>query len=235
MQKGTDMNVVKAGVTRSLAVATAILFAIMVLAVVWQVFTREVTKNPAAWTEELARYVFVWTSLMGATLVFAERGHIAVTFVVDRLPRPVRKGVAVVIQLAILIFAVGILVIGGLGAAQNTWSHQLTALPGTIGMAYLVLPITGVVITLIALVHLVEDLRGQGPLTALKPRTEDEVPETPGINQAAQQSLLVTEEPVESEGDHGSRTGHREIGGTEGAGPPDEGDRSSNGTDPKEK
>src|SRR5690625_7251049 len=93
MQKGTDMNVVKAGVTRSLAVATAILFAIMVLAVVGQVFTREVTKNPAGWTRELARYVFVWTSLMGATLVFAERGHIAASFVVARPARPVRTGV----------------------------------------------------------------------------------------------------------------------------------------------
>src|SRR5699024_3149795 len=186
--------------------ATAILFAVMVLAVVWQVFTREVTQSPAAWTEELARYVFVWTALVGATLVFSERGHIAVSFVVDRLPLPVRKLVAVLIQLVILLFAVVILVIGGAAAAQNTWTQQLTALPGTIGQAYLVLPITGVMIALIAIVNAVEDLRGQGPLTRETASTPGEVPDVPGIEDAAAGGLVTEEAPPWTDGDAGTGT-----------------------------
>lgn len=229
------MNAVKAGITKVFAVATATLFAVMVLAVVWQVFTREVTQSPAAWTEELARYVFVWTALTGATLVFAKRGHIAVTFLVERLPRPIRRAVAVLIQLVILFFAVGILVVGGAGAAQNTWSQQLTALPGTIGMAYLVLPITGVVIALITVVHLVEDLSGQGPLTAPVARTADDVPDTPSLDQAAQQSLVADEARPGSEGDHGSREGRGELGGPARSERPEAADDSAHDTDPKEK
>lgn len=188
------MQLLSKGLNRSLGVATALLFTIMVLAVVWQVFTREVIQSPAAWTEELAKYVFVWTSLIGAALVFSERGHIAVTFVVERLPRPVRMGVAVLIQLVILFFALAVLVYGGLLAAQNSWSQQLTALPGTIGQAYLILPVSGALIALIAVLHIVEDLRGRGPLTATVVRTEEEVPVIAGLEDAAEGSPLAESE-----------------------------------------
>lgn len=201
------MKLVETGLSKVLAVATATLFAIMVLAVVWQVFTREVTQNPAAWTEELAKYVFVWTALVGAALVFVERGHIAVTFVVERLPRPVRQGVAVLIQLVILFFALVILVVGGAGAARNTWEQQLTALPGSIGPAYLILPITGVIIALVAIIHLVEDLRGRGPLTTDVAHTEQEVPVIPGLEDATQGPLLTEDTaPSHDSGITGSTT-----------------------------
>ena len=190
------MKAVKSGTVTFLAGATAILFSIMVLSVVWQVFAREVTKNPAAWTEELAKYTFVWTALVGATLVFAGRGHIAVTFVVERLPLPVRKVIAALIQLVILFFAVVILVIGGLGAAQNTWAHSMTALPGTIGMAYLILPVTGVLIAVIALVQLVEDLRGEGPLTVENAHVAPDVPVPPGLQEGTADGLLTEQTPT---------------------------------------
>lgn len=188
------MQLLTKGLNRSLGVATALLFTVMVLAVVWQVFTREVIQSPAAWTEELAKYVFVWTSLIGAALVFSERGHIAVTFLVERLPRPVRMSVAVLIQLVILVFALAILVYGGLLAAQNSWSQQLTALPGTIGQAYLILPVSGALIALIAVLHIVEDLRGIGPLTATVVRTEEEVPMIAGLEDAVEDSPLAESE-----------------------------------------
>lgn len=193
------MQLLMKGLNRSLGVATAALFTIMVPAVVWQVFTREVIQSPAAWTEELAKYVFVWTSLVGAALVFSERGHIAVTFVVERLPRTIRVGVSVVIQLVILVFAVLILIYGGILAAQNTWTQQLTALPGTIGQTYLILPITGAIITLISLLHVVEDVRGKGPLTTPVAQTEEEVPVVPGLEEATEDSPLA--EKARREGD----------------------------------
>ncbi|WP_394214311.1 TRAP transporter small permease [Brachybacterium vulturis] len=191
------MTLIIKGLNRSLGAATAVLFTVMVLAVVWQVFTREVIQSPAAWTEELAKYVFVWTSLVGAALVFSERGHIAVTFVVERLPRPVRRGVAVLIQLVILVFAVLVLVYGGTLAAQNSWSQQLTALPGTIGQAYVILPVAGVIIALIAVLHLIEDLLGRGPLTTVVARTEQEITTVPGLAGAGEGSP-----PAERTSDH---------------------------------
>jgi TRAP-type C4-dicarboxylate transport system permease small subunit len=182
-------------------VATAVLFSVMVLAAVWQVFSREVLQSPSAFTEELAKYTFVWTSLIAAALVFGERGHIAVTFVVERMPRAARKVVAVFVQLVILLFAVVVMIVGGVYAAQNTWMQQLTALPGTIGMAYLVLPISGVFITFYAIYHLLEDLRGEGPLTTPVAEVEEEVPEIPGLDQIVDDPEGFTREARSGRGD----------------------------------
>ncbi len=40
----------------------------LVLDVVWQVATRFILRDPSKWTEELARMILIWVSLMGAAL-----------------------------------------------------------------------------------------------------------------------------------------------------------------------
>ncbi|HEV7417992.1 TRAP transporter small permease [Tianweitania sediminis] len=50
----------------------------MTLACLAQVFSRYVLHNPLNWTEELARFVFVWVSYLAAWLAWKYRGHIAV-------------------------------------------------------------------------------------------------------------------------------------------------------------
>ncbi|SDB79761.1 TRAP-type C4-dicarboxylate transport system, small permease component [Raineyella antarctica] len=164
------MERIKHGLDLVLKILTAFLFTVLVLAVVWQVFSREVLQNPSTWTEELAKYTFVWTSLIAAALVFGERGHIAVSFVVELLPRTARKIVAVFIQLVVLAFAVIVFILGGIFAAQNSWMQNLTALPLNIGEAYVVMPIAGVFIAFYAIHHMIEDIRGVGPLTVADPK-----------------------------------------------------------------
>ena len=46
------------------------LFALLVLLVAWQVFTRLVLGQPSAWSEEAARHTFVWVSLIGIAIAF---------------------------------------------------------------------------------------------------------------------------------------------------------------------
>jgi len=52
-----------------------------------------------------------------------------------------------------------VLVWGGWRAAMGGWNQNLTALPTTIGPMYLVMPITGVIITLYAIYHVIAVLR----------------------------------------------------------------------------
>lgn len=44
-----------------------------------------------SWSEELSRYLLVWSSFIGATVAFKKGAHIAVTFVVDLLPAHIQK------------------------------------------------------------------------------------------------------------------------------------------------
>ncbi|MDI3403412.1 TRAP transporter small permease [Streptomyces cavernicola] len=155
------MLAVKKFLDRVLAAACVALFAVLVLTVSWQVFSRQVLNAPSNWSEQLAKYVFVWLGMFGAALVFSERGHIAVDFLIRKCPAGVQRGAAVVVQLAVIAFAALALIWGGSRMVLLTWDQNLTVLPTQVGPLHLVMPVTGVIITLYAVYHLVSVLRGE--------------------------------------------------------------------------
>ncbi|MBF0686574.1 MAG: TRAP transporter small permease [Cellulomonas sp.] len=145
---------------RLLTWVCVVLFAVLVVDVTWQVFTRQVLDQPSTWSEELAKYLFIWLGLFASALVFGERGHIAVDFAVKKLPGKVQVVVAVLVQLAILVFTALVLVWGGLQVVELAWDQNLTGLPVNVGPLYLALPISGVLIALYTVYHLVRILTG---------------------------------------------------------------------------
>jgi TRAP-type C4-dicarboxylate transport system permease small subunit len=154
------MTTVKGALDRALTLVCVVLFAALVLDVSWQVFARQVLGSPSGWSEELAKYLFIWLGLFSAALVFGERGHIAMDVVVRRLPRTAQVVLAVVVQLTILTFTGLALVWGGLLVSQLAWNQNLTGLPVTVGPLYLALPISGALIAFYTLFHLVQILTG---------------------------------------------------------------------------
>jgi TRAP-type C4-dicarboxylate transport system permease small subunit len=67
----------------------------MTLLIVLQVFFRYVLELPLAWTEELARFLFIWMTFV-ASVVAAIRGqHIAVELIVEKLPSVGEKAAGV--------------------------------------------------------------------------------------------------------------------------------------------
>lgn len=145
---------------RLLTWVCVVLFAVLVVDVTWQVFTRQVLDQPSTWSEELAKYLFIWLGLFASALVFGERGHIAVDFAVKKLPAKAQLVVAVLVQLAILVFTALVLVWGGLQVVELAWDQNLTGLPVNVGPLYLALPISGVLIALYTVYHLVRILTG---------------------------------------------------------------------------
>lgn len=160
------MRVVRKTLDKGLAAACVLLFAVLVLTVTWQVFSRQVLGAPSSWSEELAKYVFVWLGMFGAALVFSERGHIAVDLLVHKCPAEVRRAAAAAVQVAIITFAVPALVWGGSRMVALTWDQTLTALPVDEGVFQLVMPVTGVIIAYCAADQLVSILRRQEPTAA---------------------------------------------------------------------
>jgi TRAP-type C4-dicarboxylate transport system permease small subunit len=152
---------------RVLSVACIILFAVLVVVVVWQVFSRQVLSDPSTWSEEAARYIFVWLGLFGSALVFSERGHIAVDFLVRKFPKPLMRAALIFVQLTIIALAAVVFVYGGWKYVQQSSGQQLSALPFSVGQMYTVMPITGVLIIWYAVTHLIEALRVSDPITLL--------------------------------------------------------------------
>ncbi|WP_461409512.1 TRAP transporter small permease, partial [Georgenia sp.] len=152
---------------RVLSVACIVLFAVLVVVVTWQVFSRQVLSDPSTWSEEAARYVFVWLGLFGSALVFSERGHIAVDFLVRKFPKPLMRATLIFVQLTIIALAAIVFVYGGWKYIQQSSGQQLSALPFNVGQMYVVMPITGMLIIWYAVTHLIEALRVSDPTSLL--------------------------------------------------------------------
>ena len=154
------MDAIKKGLDKSLYWITVTLFALLVIIVVWQIFTRQVLGNPATWTDEGARITFVWLGLFASAFVFGERGHIAVEFAVRKFPPRTEKIISIAVQLIVLGFAVVLLVWGGWRASQNAWNQNLGALPFTFGQMYLALPISGILMAFYSVYYVLGISRG---------------------------------------------------------------------------
>jgi TRAP-type transport system small permease protein len=110
--------------------------------------------------DELARYLFVWMSFLGAAIGVKRHGHFGVSFVVNHFPEGIRRVVNVVNTLLMLVFA-GFLVSGGWTMVRLT-SRQLS--PGMeVPVSYLYAPvsISGILMIVYLLPHLVLQLRGR--------------------------------------------------------------------------
>ena len=58
--------------------------ALLLLDVVLGVFTRYVMGEQAKWTEELARFLLIWVSLLGSAVAFGSKAHLGVDFFVSK-------------------------------------------------------------------------------------------------------------------------------------------------------
>lgn len=128
------------------------MIAVITLQVIMRVFF-----TAGSWTEELARYLLVWSSFIAATIGFKRKAHIAVTFVVSALPRRVAAIVrAAAYVLAIVFFVVGIVY------GVRLSSYQIFQVSPALGLpmryVYLVIPASCAVGTVHVLCHFLEEM-----------------------------------------------------------------------------
>lgn len=89
-----------------------------------QVFFRFVVKSPLTWSEELIRYIFVWTTFLGVPIGVARNGHASFDILEKRVPEKYQRGYqTMLLVLAGIMFTA--LVILGVPFAQKNMS-QLT-------------------------------------------------------------------------------------------------------------
>lgn len=77
----------------------ALLLIALVLDVWLGVFVRYVIPLPLTFTEELARYLMIWTALLAVSCGIAKREHIGVAFFIEKLPRSGRRWLLLVFDL----------------------------------------------------------------------------------------------------------------------------------------
>ena len=131
-------------------------FLAMVLLTSWQVFTRYILKNPSSWSEEMVSYLFAWMSLLGASLVVGERGHMNIPIVVERLGRGTRKFFAIFGEVVACIFAGVVLLYGGIQITTLAMGQMTSSLGVPIGIFYVVLPLSGALNIIYTILNIID-------------------------------------------------------------------------------
>lgn len=72
--------------------------------VLLQIIQRYVPIVSVPWTEEMSRYLFVYLTFIGSSLLIKEKGHIVVDVLMERVPRRPRFVVYVLVELLVLAF-----------------------------------------------------------------------------------------------------------------------------------
>ncbi len=107
------IGAVKKGLIKALEFAVIALMAVLVLDVVWQVFTRFVLGDSSKWTEELANVLLVWVGLLGASLGFVRHAHLGVDYFVNKLHGRTRLVIDITVLALVIFFAATVLIYGG--------------------------------------------------------------------------------------------------------------------------
>lgn len=129
----------------------AILLVALVIAVLVQVLSRYVINVSNPWTEESARYFFVWVSMMGAALGVQRHSHFGFDAVVRSLP-PLGRKAAGIAALAVTFAMAGLIAMQGwklmelgeseIGAGTNVplpWVYAAIPAGGILIMLHIVL------------------------------------------------------------------------------------------------
>ncbi len=133
---------------------------IMLITIFCQVITRYWFNYTPEWSEELARFLFVWVVFLGSALIMGDAGHLAVQFIPDMLKgTKAGKVVAIIINIASYVF-IGILFLKGL-EMTSIMTFQLS--PGmNIPMSYIyfVIPFSSILMLLYLIKSSIEIIRG---------------------------------------------------------------------------
>ena len=128
--------------------ALVFIMSLMVINVLWQVFSRYLLANPSSFTDELARYLMIWVGVLGAAYVAGKGNHVAITYFSEKFSSSNLRRVKLAINLIIMGFAFLGMLIGGLRLVYITLIlEQLSpSLKIPLGVVYAVIPLSGALI-----------------------------------------------------------------------------------------
>lgn len=121
----------------------ALSVAIIIIPVTLQIISRYTALIPSyIWTEEMARFLFIWMIMIGAMIGVREASHFEVD-VWPKLSRRSEAAVRIAARLGILVFAL-VFVVGGIEFTQFAWyrTSELADLP--LWMIHIAWPVAAV-------------------------------------------------------------------------------------------
>lgn len=151
MQKTTDKINLFAGFMASLT------FACMSVIVILQVISRSFLSYSFQWAEEMARYFFIWSTMLAATCATYSHVHIGVDILVSYLREKIKRTMEILAYLFFISALIVLLHYGGLQALQTAQSGQTaTSFPVSAGLLFFSIPFNALLMLFICVTQLME-------------------------------------------------------------------------------
>ncbi|MDC5805803.1 TRAP transporter small permease [Vibrio europaeus] len=124
-------------------IITVPLMAALLVVLTWQIGTRWLLNDPSLWSEELARVLFMYMSLIGCAIAIKRSTHVNITFFSDKLPEKIRLCLVLSLELAVLVSIMAIIYLGYQHVQRTAFFELITLGVSSSWMNYS-LPLGGV-------------------------------------------------------------------------------------------
>ncbi len=131
----------------------------MALIVAVQVFCRYVLNQSLFWSEELARFLLVWLTFLGASSAYYRKVNPGVDFLYIKLPLVLKKASSILTHLA----SMGLFIVMVVYGCKFAWFVRLQISPALQIPKWIILsiiPISGVILVIHATTFLFAELKG---------------------------------------------------------------------------
>jgi len=121
---------------------------IMLISVIWQVVSRYLLGSPSTLTDEIASFSLIWLGLYGAAYATGKQLHLAIDLIPTSTIAKHPKLYSGIVALTIVVFALAVMVIGGINLCWVTFElqQQSAALKIPLFWIYSAVPLSGLLI-----------------------------------------------------------------------------------------
>jgi len=141
---------------KTLEVFLILLMSVLVIDVLWQVFSRYILTSPSSFTDEMAGFLLIWVGLLGAAYVTGKNEHLAIDILLQKTRKSRRRNLELTIFLCIFVFALVVMIIGGIWLVYSRFILDVVsaALQLPLGYVYIVLPLSGLLMAYFSAYHI---------------------------------------------------------------------------------
>jgi TRAP-type C4-dicarboxylate transport system permease small subunit len=162
------------GFIEMLQAYSAVLTLVMLAVVLLGVFYRYLMFQALSWYDEFAGYILVWMTMYGSVVALARGKHISFETLVEKLSQRWQRVAAVFAALCVLSFSLVVLV-SGWELIREMADETAVSLPAIrMAWVYSVMPISGGLMVLVGVVHLVKLMTKRESMDNIRPKAMEE-------------------------------------------------------------
>lgn len=126
---------------------------IMTGVVTLQILTRYFLQNPLGWSEEVTRYLFIYSTFLAASVGVRHGIHIGVDILTERISDVSKNILRFIVSVILFLFVLLLIYYGSVLSIDN-WAQKSPSLSLPMGMFYAAIPIG----SLLSLIFIFEDI-----------------------------------------------------------------------------